>query len=272
MKCYHCKSTNLLHLKDKTSLGCEQYRCRECNRRFNERTGTRFNRLQYPADIVMLAVLYYIKYKLSYRDVSEIFLERGFQICHEEIRRWAILFSGDITLLLRKRRKKKSTGIWHTDETYITVKGVWKYLYRCIDNNGELVDCYLSNRRNAAAATQFFKGTRDVIKKWPREINTDGHCCYAIAVKRVLPKKIKHNVLKNKNNMIEQSHRQIKQWYYPMKGFGNFDVASMLCNFHEEVNINNLFRPTKKRNQYLSLNTRREIFLERLCVFKSLFA
>ena len=79
MKCYHCKSTNVLHLKDKTSLGYERYRCRKCNRRFNERTGTKFNRLQYPTDIVMLAVFY--------RDVSEIFLERGFQICHEEIRR-----------------------------------------------------------------------------------------------------------------------------------------------------------------------------------------
>ena len=106
MKCYHCKSTNVLHLKNKTALGYEQYRCRECYRRFNERTGTRFNRLQYPTDIVMLAVFYYIKYKLSYRDVSEIFLERGFQICHEEIRRWTITFSGEITLSLRKRRKK----------------------------------------------------------------------------------------------------------------------------------------------------------------------
>ena len=91
MTCPHCRSRATCRRLRRTELGYRRFRCRSCLRRFNERTGTRFNEIRFPSDVVMLAVLWRLRYKLSLRDVAELLLERGYQVTHETVRAWEAL-------------------------------------------------------------------------------------------------------------------------------------------------------------------------------------
>ena len=86
--CPGCGSNQTARRRRRTSLGYRTFACRPCRRVFNERTGTPFNDLQYPTDIVLLAVLWRLRYKLSFRDVAELLLQRGFEVTHETVREW----------------------------------------------------------------------------------------------------------------------------------------------------------------------------------------
>ena len=88
MWCPHCESAATSERRERTELGDRRFRCRTCKREFNERTGTRFNHLQYPTDVVCLVVLWRVRYKLSLRDLPEMFLERGLVVTHEAVREW----------------------------------------------------------------------------------------------------------------------------------------------------------------------------------------
>ena len=88
MNCPHCHSSATTERSDATVRGYRRFRCRSCNRRFNERTGSIFNRVQYPPDVVCLVVLWRVRYKLSLRDLAEMFLERGVVFTHEAVRAW----------------------------------------------------------------------------------------------------------------------------------------------------------------------------------------
>ena len=88
MRCPHCESANTSERRERTELGYRRFRCHTCKREFNERTGTSFNHLQYPTDVVCLVVLWRVRYKLSLRDLPEMFLERGLVFTHEAVREW----------------------------------------------------------------------------------------------------------------------------------------------------------------------------------------
>jgi hypothetical protein len=117
MNCPHCLSLSTIRLARKTSLGYPTFRCLQCRRKFNERTGTLFNYLTFPTDIVLLVVLWRLRYKLSLRDLSEMFLVRGFEFTHEAVRDWEARFTPLITEQLRARRKGKAGRSWYSDET-----------------------------------------------------------------------------------------------------------------------------------------------------------
>jgi len=99
--------------------------------------------LQYPTDLVSLVVLWRLRYKLSLRDLAEMFLERGFVFSHETVRDWEARFAPHLTEHLRARRRGTAGTRWHADETYLRVNGRWCYLYRAIDREGNLVDALL---------------------------------------------------------------------------------------------------------------------------------
>ena len=88
MRCPHCESADTTERRERTALGYQRFRCQTCQREFNERTGTSFNHLQYPTDVVCLVVLWRVRYKLSLRDLPEMFLERGMVFTHEAVREW----------------------------------------------------------------------------------------------------------------------------------------------------------------------------------------
>ena len=113
----HCESTATTRRWSRTALGYRRFNCRSCRRRFNERTGTPFNDLQYPTDIVLLAVLWRLRYKLSFRDVAEMLLQRSFEVTHETIREWEFRFAPLLADQLRARRWGRAAESWHLDET-----------------------------------------------------------------------------------------------------------------------------------------------------------
>ncbi len=117
MPCPHCRSTTTVHRSTTTQLGYRTFCCHACKRTFNERTGTSFSDLEYPTDIVLLVVLWRLRYKLSLRDVAEMFLERGFAFTHETVRAWETRFAPLIADQLRAKRKGQVGRSWYVDET-----------------------------------------------------------------------------------------------------------------------------------------------------------
>src|SRR3712207_3218788 len=105
MNCPHCSSLSTTQFPGETSLGYKVFRCKACTRLFNERTGTQFNHLQFPTDIVLLVVLWRLRYKLSLRDLAEMFLERGYEFTHKAVREWEARFASLVADTLRAKRK-----------------------------------------------------------------------------------------------------------------------------------------------------------------------
>jgi transposase-like protein len=122
------------------------------------------NRAQYPSDVIALVVFFRTRYKLSLRDLAEMFLLRGIEFSHETVRQWEALLTPTLISALRYRRGGGSRvgRSWYTDETYIKVHGRWHYLYRAIDRTGNLVDVMLSQKRDMAAAITFFRSAKAV--------------------------------------------------------------------------------------------------------------
>jgi putative transposase len=157
MNCPHCASPIIKEQTKKTSLGYRTFRCSDCKRTFNERTGTPFNYLEYPTDLVLLVVLWRLRYKLSLRDLAEMFLERGFAFTHEAVRDWEERFAPLIAEQLRIKRRGQAGQSWYVDETYVTVKGKWCYLYRAIDRDGNLVDSMRSREARYEGGQALFQ-------------------------------------------------------------------------------------------------------------------
>ena len=266
MNCPTCKSGRTKELSARTALGYRTFRCSSCNKRFNERSGSPFNNLQAPTDIVLLVVLWRLRYKLSLRDLAEMFLARGFEFTHETVRAWEARFAPLITAQLRAKRKGKAGKSWYVDETYLKIAGEWHYLYRAIDRDGNLIDSMLSKTRDMDAAKRFFKQAREITGCKPTRVTTDGHTSYPRAIKRMLGRKVQHRRSRYLNNRLEQDHHGIKQRYYPMRGFGNFVSAARFCSAFDEQH--NYFRPRVKSKEVVSLAEQRRLFRRRFAALQ----
>ena len=119
-----------------------------------------FKGMRFPTDVILLCIRWHVAYPLSYRHLKEMMEERGVSVDHSSINRWAIRF---LPLIEKMARKHKCPvgGSWRMDETYIKVKGVWKYLYRAVDKQGKTVDFLLTAKRDMAAAKRFFDKTME---------------------------------------------------------------------------------------------------------------
>ncbi|MHB8629540.1 MAG: IS6 family transposase [Aggregatilineales bacterium] len=261
MNCPHCQSANTREYDKRTRLGYRIFRCHGCDTMFNERTGTAFNELQCPTDIVMLVVLWRIRYKLSLRDLVEMFVVRGYEFTHETVRDWEARFAPLLTEQLRAKRRGQAGKSWYVDETYLKVHGQWHYLHRAIDREDNLVDTMLSTTRDLAAAKAFFKQAVATVGHKPKRVTTDKHVAYPRAIRRVLGRKVLHRISQYLNNRIEQGHRGVKQRYYPMRGFGSYGSAARFCSAFDEVRHH--FRTGSTTTQTPSLSERRETFRQR---------
>ena len=201
MQCPCCSSTDTCSLERLTVLGYRRFRCRCCGRRFNERTGTVFNFIEFPTDVVLLVVRWRLRYKLSLRDLAEMFLERGFEFTHEAVRDWEARFAPMLTEILRRERRGLIGPSWYVDETYVKVRGRWCYLYRAIDRDGNLVDSRLSERRDLGAARAFFNEALEVTGTTPDRVTTDGHDAYPRAIRDELGDKVLHRTNRYLNNL-----------------------------------------------------------------------
>ena len=185
MRCVGCGSTAVSERPERTVHGYRRFRCRTCARQFNERSGGVLNRTQFPSDVIALVVLWRLRYKLSLRDLSEMFLTRGLVFSYEAVRNWEAKLTPVLTETLRRRRRKMGRS-WLVDETYLKVQGRWVYLYRAIDRAGVLVDVRLSETRDMKAAQAFFRSGKAVTAITPTRVTTDGHDSYPRAIRSEL--------------------------------------------------------------------------------------
>ena len=269
MPCPYCGSTTSSAQAKRTTLGYRTYWCLACRRAYNERTGTPFNHLGVPTDIVFLVVLWRLRYKLSLRDLAEMFLDRRFVFTHKTVRDWEARFAPLLTERLRTKRRGKAGLKWHADETYLKVQGRWCYLYRAIDADGNLVDSMLSETRDMTAAKRFFAQALAVVGHAPEKVTTDRHDAYPRAIRETLGDGVIHRCSRYMNNRLEQDHRGVKQRYYPMQGFGSVAGAARFCAAHDEVRDH--FRRRTQLNERVPLAMQRAQCCTRLDEARALF-
>ncbi|WP_369811996.1 IS6 family transposase [Bacillus mycoides] len=184
----------------------------------------------YEPEMILLAVRWYLRYSLSYRDLVEMMEERGLTIAHTTIMRWVHRYGPELDKRVR-RHLKKTNDSWRVDETYIKVKGKWMYLYRAVDSEGSTIDFYLSKNRKAKSAKRFFKkALASCHTSKPRVLTVDKNPAYPKAVKQSqkaghLPSGLQLRQIKYLNNMVEQDHRFIKKRVRYMLGFQSFQTA-----------------------------------------------
>ncbi len=217
---------------------------------------------------MLLVVFWRLRYKLSLRDIAEMFLERGFIFTHEAVRDWEARFAPLVASQLRTKRHGQAGKSWYVDETYIRVQGKWCYLYRAIDHDGNLVDSRLTEKRDMDAAKQFFKQAVAVVGHDPEQVTTDGHRSYPRAIGETLGYEIVHRTSKYLNNRLEQDHGGIKQRYYPMGGFKTFESTARFCSAFDE--LRNYLRPRRSMGEPISLPKQRRAFLQKLAALKAL--
>ncbi|HDR8115891.1 TPA: IS6 family transposase [Bacillus cereus] len=187
-----------------------------------------FKEKQFKKDIILVAVGYYCRFALSYRDVSEILKERGVSVHPTTIMRWVHEY-GNLIYQMWKKKNKSAHHAWHLDETYIKVKGKWCYLYRAIDSNGHTLDFQLRKTRNHQAAYSFMKR---LVKQFgePSVLTTDKAPALLCAFKKLQKDEYytdtKHCTIKYLNNFIEQDHRHVKRRFIKSSGFQSIRHAS----------------------------------------------
>jgi transposase-like protein len=206
-------------------------------------------------------VLWRFRYKLSLRDLAEMFLQRGMIFTHEAVRTWKVRLAPLLGEALGKLRHGIVGDSWYVDETSIGVQGRWCYLYRAIDGDRNLVDMRLSETRDLAAAEAFFRSAWTVSGVTPDRITTDGPNAYPRAIRTVFRAQVTHRTNRYLNNHLEQDHRGIKQCYRPMCGFKSVVTATRFCRVFDEIRA--FLRSHSSRHQPLTLAQRRSIYQKR---------
>jgi transposase-like protein len=185
---------------------------------------------RFPADVIVVGVRWYLRYGLSYRDIEELLAERGIEVDHVTVFRWVQRFTPLLTDAARFHRHSPGDR-WFVDETYVKVNGVWRYVYRAIDQHGQVIDVLLSARRDAAAARRFFTRALRTLKVIPSEVVTDAAPVYPAVLDELLPSAW-HHVEQYANNPIEADHGQLKRRLRPMRGLQTDRTAQMVIAGH----------------------------------------
>jgi transposase-like protein len=229
MRCVRCGS-GTTRRAGRTRLGGQRWRCDGCRRRFTARSASAFSRHGFPDDVSALAVRWYARFRLSYADIAEWLAERGFTVDRTALSRWGQRFLPLFGVAARRHRRPVGRK-WHGDETYGDFRGRQAYIYRAIDQDGQVVDAYFSERRNAAAAQAFFARALEATEVTPERVTTDEAKCYPPALRAVLPG-VEHRRAKYLNNGLERDHSHLKQRLYPMRGFKRGASADTLARGH----------------------------------------
>ncbi|HYZ64251.1 MAG TPA: IS6 family transposase, partial [Acetobacteraceae bacterium] len=205
-----------------------------------------------------------LRYRLTLRDLAEMFLVRGLVFSHEAVREWEAKFVPLLAEELRRHRpgKRGARGRdWHVDKTYLKVRGRWAYLYRAIDRDGNLVDTMLSEHRDMAAAQAFFGSAKAATGVTPARVTTDGHGSYPRAIRSTLGRQVVHRTSAYRNNGLEQDHRGVKGRIRCMRRFKSFAAAERFCRGYDE--LRHFLRPCTRHNQHVPASRRRLLHLRR---------
>jgi IS6 family transposase len=205
-------------------------------------TETPFKWRHFEAEIILLCVRWYLRYALSYRDLEEMMAERGLSVDHTTIYRWVQHYAPELEKRCRPHLKV-TTDSWRVDETYVKVKGVWVYLYRAVDSQGNTLEFLLSPTRDADAAKRFFAkalGASHTVT--PRVITVDKNAAYPKALNEMkaaetLPAACELRQSKYLNNLVEQDHRFIKRLVKPGMGFFSIQTAWRTLQGYEVMHM-----------------------------------
>jgi transposase, IS6 family len=191
-----------------------------------------FAGFRFPPEVILVAVRWYLRYGLSYRDLEELLAERRIEVDHVTLFRWVQRFTPLLVEAARPCRHAVG-GQWFVDETYVKVSGSWRYVYRAVDQNGQVIDVFLSKRRDLKAATSFFVAAIDSHGE-PSEITTDRAHALVRVVVELLPGAL-HDTAQYANNRVEADHGRLKARLKPMRGLKRDRTASVVIRGHAFV-------------------------------------
>ena len=187
----------------------------------------------FPPEVIVLAVRWYLRFGLSYRDVEELLTERGIQVDHVTVYRWVQRFTPLLAEAARPCRHAVGNH-WQIDETYVKVAGQWRYVYRAIDQFGQVIDVFVSPRRDAFATRRFFERAIGTTQITPVEVVTDHAPVYPAVLKELLPAAW-HRTDRYANNHIECDHGRLKARLRPMRGLKQDRSARVMIAGHALV-------------------------------------
>ena len=196
-------------------------------------TRSAFAGFRFPPDVIVLAVRWYLRFGLSYRDVEELLTERGIEVDHVTIYRWVLRFTPLLADAARPCRHRVGDR-WQVDETYVKVAGQWRYVYRAIDQFGQVIDVFVASRRDTKAAQRFFHRAIETTKTTPAEVTTDQAPVYPAVLEDLLPAAW-HRSDQYANNRVECDHGRLKARLRPMRGLKQDRSARVVIAGHAFV-------------------------------------
>ena len=192
-----------------------------------------FAGFRFPPEVIVVAVRWYLRFGLSYRDVEELLAERGVEVDHVTIYRWVLRFTPLLADAARPCRHAIGDR-WQVDETLCEGTGRWRYVYRAIDQFGQVIDVFVSPQRDAKAARRFLERAIATTKITPVEVVTDKAATYPIALDELLPAAW-HRTDRYANNHIEADHGRLKSRLGPMRGLKQDRSAKVVIAGHTFV-------------------------------------
>ncbi len=182
-----------------------------------------YHRYRFPPEIISHAVWLYYRFCLSFRDVEDLLAKRGVIVSYETIRQWSRKFGAEYARRL-KRREGRLGDTWHLDELFVNIQGQRQYLWRAVDQDGDVIDILVQPRRDRRAAERFFRRLLKAQGCEPRRLVTDKLRSYSAAHRAVMPSVV-HDTGRYANNRAEVSHQPTRQRERQMRGFKSFTQA-----------------------------------------------
>jgi putative transposase len=211
-----------------------------------------YKRHRFPPDVISYAVWLYYRFNLSHRDIEDLLAERGIIVSREAIRLWCVKF-GAIYARKLKRKHRGYGDTFYIDEVFVKINGKQHYLWRAVDQDGEVVDVYLQAKRDGAAAKRFFRRLLRSHKGEPRKIVTDKLRSYGVAHRELIPSTI-HSTEQYENNRAEQSHEATRVRERGMRKFKSMKQAQRFVTAHAAVsNLFNLGMHLVRAGHYRNL-------------------
>ena len=198
----------------------------------------RYRGYRFPPEIISHAVWLYHRFGLSFRDVEDLLAERGVTVTYEAIRQWCRTFGLDYARGLRRRRGRIG-DTWYLDEVFVKIQGRLQYLWRAVDEDGDVIDILVQSRRNRRAAIRFFRKLLKRQGREPRRLITDTLRSYSAAHRTVLPSVV-HSTRQYENNRAKVSHQPIRQRERQMRRVKSAAHLQRFASVHGVVQ--NLFR------------------------------
>jgi putative transposase len=202
-----------------------------------------YKRHRFPAEIISHCVWLYFRFCLSYQDVEELMAERGLTLTYEAVRYWCRKFGQMYANQLRRRHPKLGDR-WHLDEVFLTIKGKRHFLWRAVDQDGNILDILVQRRRDKAAAKTFFRKLLKGLTYVPRVIITDQLRSYGAAIREILPS-VEHRRHRYLKNRAENSYQPTRQRERRMQRFKSRGHAQRFLAAYEPIVLH--FRPKRHR-------------------------